>query len=228
MSQAEPLAARPQAPISDLFATAVHRFGRAWADLVVATLAVIALASLPVLLVAYSSDTRATYVAAVLSYGAGYFVLLGQVMLRGLPLPAPRARVAATYACAVAVGLLAGVIVLVLLPYALLPMPLLLFAVPSVAAGDRTALVSLWTSGQMAVTNVRRVWAVWLITVAFSTPIVIAMFLFLQSFTGSITGTVLALALSAPIVWPFSALFVRALYGDLTGRLVVAPQDRTS
>jgi hypothetical protein len=31
-----------------------------------------------------------------------------------------------------------------------------------------------------------------------------------------------------PIVWPFSALFVRALYGDLTGRAVVAPQDRTA
>ena len=35
------------------------------------------------------------------------------------------------------------------------------------------------------------------------------------------------LALAAPIVWPFSALFTRALYGDLTGRSVVAPQDRT-
>jgi len=54
------------------------------------------------------------------------------------------------------------------------------------------------------------------------------MLLFVQSFSGSVTGALLALALAAPIAWPFSALFVRALYGDLTGRLVVAPQDRTA
>ena len=40
--------------------------------------------------------------------------------------------------------------------------------------------------------------------------------------------TLLNLALAVPIVWPFSALFLRALYGDLTGRVVVAPQDRTA
>jgi hypothetical protein len=53
------------------------------------------------------------------------------------------------------------------------------------------------------------------------------MFLMVQSFSGAITATLLAFALAAPIAWPFSALFIRALYGDLTGRLVVAPQDRT-
>jgi hypothetical protein len=72
------------------------------------------------------------------------------------------------------------------------------------------------------------VWAVWLIIIAFSGPVVIAWFLFAQSFSGSVTGVLLALALAAPIAWPFSALFVRALYGDLTGRVVVAPQDRTA
>jgi len=45
----------------------------------------------------------------------------------------------------------------------------------------------------------------------------------------TIKGALLAgaLALAAPVAWPFSALFIRALYGDLTGRTVVAPQDRT-
>ena len=62
------------------------------------------------------------------------------------------------------------------------------------------------------------VWGVWLVTIAFCGPVAISMFLVVQSFGGSITGTLLALALAAPIAWPFSALFIRALYGDLTGR----------
>ena len=40
MSDADPLEREP-APMSDLFATAVHRFGNAWADLVVATAVVV-------------------------------------------------------------------------------------------------------------------------------------------------------------------------------------------
>jgi len=47
------------------------------------------------------------------------------------------------------------------------------------------------------------------------------------AFAGVGTATLIALALSAPIVWPVAALFVRAIYGDLTGRAVVAPQDRS-
>jgi hypothetical protein len=228
MSDAEPLAGRRQSPVSDLFATAVHRFGSAWADLVVAAMIAMALGSAPVLVVASQSDRHGVYVASMFCYGVAYFALLGHVMLRGLPQRVGPARVAATYACAVIVGLLAGLIVLVLLWLALPLLPLLVFAVPSVAAGDRSLTSSLAASVRLAVVNARRVWAVWLITLAFSGPIVIAMFLFVQSFSGSVTGALLALALAAPIAWPFSALFVRALYGDLTGRLVVAPQDRTA
>jgi hypothetical protein len=228
VSEAEPVGERRTTPVSDLFATAVHRFGKAWADLVVAATLALALASVPVLLVASRSDKHAVYVASMFCYGVAYFALLGQVTLRGLPGRADPARVAATYLCALAVGALAGLVVLVLLWFALPLLPLLVFAVPSVAAGDRSLLSSVPASGRLAVANARRVWSVWLITIAFSGPIVIAMFLFVQSFSGSVTGVLLALALSAPIAWPFSALFVRALYGDLTGRLVVAPQDRTT
>jgi hypothetical protein len=228
VSDAEQLAGHRQAPVSDLFATAVHRFGSAWADLVVAAVIAMALGSAPVLVVASQSDKHGVYVASMLCYGVAYFALLGHVMLRGLPERVGLARVASTYACAVVVGLLAGLIVLVLLWLALPLLPLLVFAVPSVAAGDRSPASSLAASVRLAVVNARRVWAVWLITLAFSGPIVIAMFLFVQSFSGSVTGALLALALAAPIAWPFSALFVRALYGDLTGRLVVAPQDRTA
>jgi len=228
MSEAEPLGERRPAPVSDLFATAVHRFGKAWADLVVAAVIALALASAPVLVVASRFDNHAVYVTSMFCYGVAYFALLGQVMLRGLPERVGIARVAATYACALAVGLLAGLMTLVLLWLALPLLPLIVFAVPAVAAGDRTLATSLWASSRLAVSNARRVWAVWLITIAFSGPVVIAMFLFVQSFSGSVTGVLLALALAAPIAWPFSALFVRALYGDLTGRVVVAPQDRTT
>ena len=228
MSGAQPLGERPPAPISDLFATAVHRFGTAWADLVTAAVVALALGSVPVLIVSSQSDKHGVYVTAMLCYGVAYFALLGQVMLRGLPERVAVTRVAATYACALVVGLLAGLLVLVLLWLALPLLPLLMFAVPAVAAGDRPLTAALWQSGRLALANARRVWAVWLIIIAFSGPVVIAWFLFAQSFSGSVTGVLLALALAAPIAWPFSALFVRALYGDLTGRLVVAPQDRTA
>ena len=228
MSGAQPLGERPPAPVSDLFATAVHRFGKAWADLVVASLVALALGSVPVLIVASLSDNHGVYVASMLCYGVAYFALLGQVMLRGLPERVAGGRVAATYACALVVGVLAGLMVLVLLWLALPLLPLLMFAVPAVAAGDHPLAASLWQSARLAIAHARRVWAVWLIIIAFSGPVVIAWFLFVQSFSGSVTGVLLALALAAPIAWPFSALFVRALYGDLTGRVVVAPQDRTS
>jgi hypothetical protein len=80
----------------------------------------------------------------------------------------------------------------------------------------------------LAVRNFTRTWLVWLIMVLFSAPVVLAMLLIVSAFADNTTSTVIGLALAAPIVWPFSALFLRALYGDLTGRAVVAPQDRTA
>jgi hypothetical protein len=58
--------------------------------------------------------------------------------------------------------------------------------------------------------------------------VVLAMFLIVSAFAGNTTSILVGLALAIPIIWPFSALFLRALYGDLTGRVVVAPQDRTA
>jgi hypothetical protein len=223
VSQAE----RQEAPMSDLFATAVHRFGSAWADLVVATAVAMAAATVPVLAVAATASTRATYATSLLCYGVAYFGVLGHVVLRGLPEPAPGRRVAATYGTALVVGLVAAFAMLSLWFYALVVLPLVLLVVPVVAAGDRALPGALAWGVRMAAVNFRRVWGMWLITVTFCGPVAISMFLVVQAFSGSITGTLLALALTAPIAWPFSALFVRALYGDLTGRSVVAPQDRT-
>jgi hypothetical protein len=64
--------------------------------------------------------------------------------------------------------------------------------------------------------------------VLFSAPVVLAMFLIVSAFAGNTTSILAGIGLAVPIIWPFSALFVRALYGDLTGRVVVAPQDRTA
>ena len=227
VSDAGKAAPHKQAPLGDLFATAVHRFGSAWADLVVATAVALGLATVPVLVVGSRSTDTATFVASVFSYGVAYFLLLAHVMLRGLPEPAPRARVAATYLTAIIVGLVASLVVLVFQPYSVAPMPLLLLIVPAVAAGDRSPAGALWRGPQMAMAHFGRVWGVWMVTLLFCAPVAISMFLVVQSVAGSITGTLLALALAAPVAWPFSALFIRALYGDLTGRTVVAPQDRT-
>jgi hypothetical protein len=226
MSDADPLGREP-APMSDLFATAVHRFGNAWADLVVATWVVVAVGFVPVLAVSSSHGPSDVFVASCLSFGVAYFVLLGFVILRGLPVPAPRSRVVATYLAAVVTGLIAGVVVLVLQPYAVVPLPVLLLIVPAIAAGDATALGGFIAGPRLAFGNFTRTWTMWTVTILFCAPIVIAMFLMLTSLAGSVKATLLALALSAPIAWPVSALFIRALYGDITGRAVVAPQDRT-
>jgi hypothetical protein len=112
--------------------------------------------------------------------------------------------------------------------YAVVVIPLLLFAVPAMAAGDVRPARAISRSAGLAVRNFSRTWAVWLIIVFFSAPVVLAMLLIVSAFADNTTSALAGLALAVPIVWPFSALFVRALYGDLTGRVVVAPQDRTA
>jgi hypothetical protein len=154
--------------------------------------------------------------------------VLGWVVLRGLPGPAPGRRVVWTYMTAGLMGILAGVLVRGLGTFAVVPLPMLLFAVPAIAAGDVEPGGALTRSVSLAVRNFARTWLVWIITVLFSAPVVLAMFLIVDAFTGAGTALLAGLALAVPIVWPFSALFVRALYGDLTGRAVVAPQDRTA
>ncbi|HKV67650.1 MAG TPA: hypothetical protein VJN72_06135 [Gaiellales bacterium] len=222
--------ARPQrTPMSDLFASAVHRFGSVWADLVVGALAALAGATVPVALVQVTGGTLAeTVVIAFFAYAIAYFCLLGWVMLRGLPEPAPRRRVVWTYMTGGLVGILSGAIVLILSTYAVVVLPIFLFAVPAIAAGDVGPAGALTHSVALAVRNFTRTWLVWLIMVLFSAPVVLAMLLIVSAFADNTTSTIIGLALAAPIVWPFSALFLRALYGDLTGRTVVAPQDRTA
>ena len=80
----------------DLFATAVHRFGSAWADLVVATAVALGLATVPVLMAWRRGRPNGHVRGRAVRYGVAYFLLLGHVMLRGLPAPAHR-RVAATF-----------------------------------------------------------------------------------------------------------------------------------
>ena len=219
----------PQTPLSDLFATAVHRFGKVWADLTVAAVAALAVASIPVIGVRATGGSLAeTVLVAFFAYSIGYFCLLGYVMLRGLPDRAPRRRVVWTYMTSVLIGILCGALVLMFQTYAVVVIPLLLFAVPAIAAGDVGPAGAISRSAGLAVRNFARTWAVWLITVFFSAPVVLAMLLIVSAFADNTTSALAGLALAVPIVWPFSALFLRALYGDLTGRVVVAPQDRTA
>lgn len=219
---------RAPAPILDLFATAVHRFGSAWADLVVATLALMALAALPTVVVHKSGGSlRATVTTAEVAGAIAYFVLLAIVVLRGLPTTPPWSRVVRSVVAAVITGLVAFALIRFLGPLAILPMPLVLLAVPAVAAGDRGVLGAFPSGAWLALRHFSRTWGVWLLAILFSTPIWISVALVVLNFSVGATQFVLTFALAAPIIWPFSALFVRALYGDLTGRLVVAPQDRT-
>ena len=124
----------------------------------------LALGTVPVLIVSSRADKHGVYVASMLCYGVAYFALLGQVMLRGLPERVAGTRVAATYACALMVGLLAGLLVLVLLWLALPLLPLLDVRGAGGRGGRPPAGRRLWQSGRLALADARRVWAVWLIT----------------------------------------------------------------
>jgi hypothetical protein len=219
---------QPRPPIQDLFASAVHRFGAVWADLVVVSVVALAVATVPVVAVHRGgAAANETAVIGRFAYGVAYFVVVGFVMLRGLPEPAPRRRVAWTYATSVMIGIVAGMLAVFLGPYAVVPIPLLLFAVPAIAAGDVAPGGAMARSAGLAVRNFSRTWLVWLVTILFAAPIIVAMALIVYAFTSGGAAFLAGLALAAPIVWPFSALFTRALYADLTGRTVVAPEDRT-
>ncbi len=224
----EELGERPPAPVLDLFATAVHRFGAAWADLVAATLASLALMSLPVLAVhQWAGSSGATFLAGEMCFVIAYFLVTAFVVLRGLPARPSRGRVLRSAVAAVVTGVAVGAAVLVLQPVAVVVIPLALFSVPAVAAGDAGIGKGLLQSPLMALGHFTRTWGVWLLSLVFSIPIWISVSLVVLSFTGGVTQFLVTLAVAAPIIWPFSALFVRALYGDLSGRLVVAPQDRS-
>jgi hypothetical protein len=219
---------RVRAPIQDLFASAVHRFGAVWADLVVFSVVALVVATIPVVAVHQGgAGAGQTAVVGRFAYGIAYFAVVAFVMLRGLPEPAPARRVTWTYATAGIIGIVAAMLVLFLGPYAVVPLPLLLFAVPAIAAGDVEPGGAIARSAGLAARNFSRTWLVWLITILFAAPIVVAMALIVYAFASGGTAFLAGLAMAAPIVWPFSALFTRALYGDLTGRAVVAPEDRT-
>jgi len=175
---------RAQAPLLDLFATAVHRFGSAWADLVAASLTMLVLGSLPIALAdAAGASTAGTFAVALIAYTAAFHLLLGFVVLRGLPSPPGRSRWLATACSGLLTGLLAGVLAVVLFPFlGLIAMPLLLLAVPSVAAGDRGVLAAIPRGAALAVRNFSRVWGVWLLAIAFSLPIWISVALVTLSF----------------------------------------------
>jgi hypothetical protein len=219
---------RPPAPLSDLFATAVHRFGAAWADLVVAALVALAAASAPVVAASrLDAGAGTTATVAMVSYGVGYFALLAHVVLRGLPSRPPRSRVLAAHAVAVVSGVVAGALVRLLGPLAIVLVPLVLFPVPATAAGDASPLAAMPQGAALAARNFSRTWGVWALSLFFALPVWIGIALVVFPLAGSVAQFFVTLALAAPIIWPFSALFVRALYGDLTGRLVVAPEDRS-
>jgi hypothetical protein len=220
---------RRPAPLSDLFATALHRFGAAWADLVAVSLAVLAVASVPVLLVRQGGASVPTTTAvAVAAYAVGYFALLAHVVLRGLPVPPDARRRAGAYATALVAGGLAALMIVVTGYLAVTILPLVLLAVPASAAGDAGPVAALPRGAVLAVRSYTRTWGVWLLTIAFSAPVWVCFALLALPFLSGATQFFVTLGLSAPIIWPCSALLVRALYGDLTGRLVVAESDRSS
>ncbi len=217
------------ARLSDLFASAVHRFGAVWPDLlVVSVIAAVIAATPPVILHQSGSKGSTVFVASAFCFGVAYFAFVGFVVLRGLPQRAPRSRVVGTYIAAIPVGLITGLLLLMLQPFVVVVIPLFLMAVPAVAAGDVSPAGSLWRSLSMSIRHFGRSWAVWLIIMVFSAPVMVSMFLIVTAFSSGPVAQVLALACSVPVVWPFSALFSRALYGDITGRRVLAAEDRTN
>ena len=109
MTEPELRIERRPSPLLDLFATAVHRFGSAWPDLVAATVVALAAGTVPLLIASRSGARSGAELAlAELSYSIAYMALLGWVVLRGLPAWPGRGRLAATAAEALIAGLVAG------------------------------------------------------------------------------------------------------------------------
>ena len=82
---------RDPAPLLDLFATAVHRFGSAWADLVAAALALLVLGSVPILIAdSVGTSTAGIFAVALMSYTTSEAPLRARFAAIGRPMfPSP-------------------------------------------------------------------------------------------------------------------------------------------
>ena len=130
------------------------------------------MAGLPaVILHANGRPATTVYVVTAVAYGVAYFAFLGFVVLRGLPTAAAGGQVVATYATATVVGLVTGLLLLFLQPFVVVVIPFFLLAVPAVAAGDRSPAGGLARGVTLALCNFQRTWAVWLVIMVFSTPV---------------------------------------------------------
>ena len=129
-----------------------------------------------------------------LAYGVAYFAFVGFVVLRGLPAAAPRGRVVCDVRDRIVIGLVTGVLLLFLQPFVVIVMPLL-SAGGAGRGGRRSVRRRAALGGRHAgASNFQRTWAVWLVIMVFSAPVMISMFLVVSAFSGGMAAQILALA----------------------------------
>jgi hypothetical protein len=218
---------RPLHPVGALFEAAFRRFGQRMGSYLLYSAAALAPSVLVLWwITAADLDGPVVYVSLLLAFFLGHLALVG--LLAGLVTGQLRER-AGSIAVTVVVGagILAGVGTL-LPPLALIPYPFVVFGPVAAAAGDAEGLGALRRGAALAGRHLGRA------ALVVAGTLLLALFLWfgfvialsplaetLRQWTAA--GAVLLL------VSPVTALVVRNLYGDLTGRLVIreAPGEAT-
>jgi hypothetical protein len=210
---------RPLHPVGALFEAAFRRFGQRMASYLLYSAATLAPSVLVLWWIgAADIDGPVVYLALLLAFFLGHLTLIG--VLAGLVTGGLRER-----AGSIAVTVVAGAVILAALgtllpPLALIPYPFVVFGPVAAAAGDAEGLGALRRGAALAGRHVGRAALVVL------GMLLLALFLWfgfvialspveetVRQWTAA--GAVLLL------VSPVTALVVRNLYGDLTGRLVI-------
>jgi hypothetical protein len=220
----EPSPAPVDASISDLLATAFSRYGGGF---VTYGLAAVALGAIPgaAVAIARAQHARFAVFAAVLALSASlaYMLLTGLIAAdagRRVRRRAIAIVVTAPFA-AVPVGAVVaalGFASLLVLPFVAAPCAL---AAVSAGAGDAMGAGALWKGCSLAFGSFRRSAGLSATIAALGVLLWLGLFVALSPLAEGIrAGT--AMVVWGAIFGPLSALVFRALYGALTGRLVVA------
>ncbi len=216
---------RPLHPVGALFEAAFRRLGQRFASYLAYTIA----CGLPAALVYRFVDQGdaekwVRYALIMLAYSLGHLALVG--ILSGLVTGGLRDNAGSIALAVVFGGLVLTAASIVVLPFALVFYPFVVFGPIAAAAGDASGFGAIARGARVAWSALGRV------AMVVVGLVIVGAFLWFGFVIGFSpldrdVQTVAAIGAATLLAWPVSALVERNLYGDLTGRLVIrdAPGD---
>jgi hypothetical protein len=216
---------RPLHPVGALFEAAFRRLGQRFASYMLYTIACAAPAALVARFVDKGDvEDWVRFALVMLAYSLGHLALVG--ILSGLVTGGLRAHLGSIVLTVVVGALVLTAASTVLLPFALVFYPFVVFGPIAAAAGDASGFGALARGARVAGGALGRVA---MVLVGLVTVGAFLWFGFVIGFSplDRDSQTVAAIGAATLIAWPVAALVERNLYGDLTGRLVIrdAPGD---